>query len=312
MNIKTNYSTLRNFKNNLPKYLFNSLYTSNYNTLINQKSNSIGGLRTKNIYKSSEINKPLFTIITVCLNSEKTIEETILSVLNQTYDNIEYVIIDGGSSDNTLNIIKKYENSLDLWISEKDDGIYNAINKALKVSSGDIIGTLNSGDIYTKNALALVKKYFKNNINFVFGTVEKKRLLSGFNEKKINWKFNIYPAHSSGFFISRFAQECVGLYDEQFKLHADYDLIFKLVSKHILKGVATSRSDLIGKFNMYGVSSKERPIYYFLEEFRIRKKNKQNIIYISILFIIKNIYFYLSKIKTFNKITRIVKNKINF
>ena len=312
MNIKTNYSTSKNFKNDYPNFLFDNLDGNNLANLKNLDANLIGGLRVKKIYKSSEKNKPLFTIITISLNSEKTIEKSILSVLNQTYDNIEYIIIDGGSTDKTLEIIRKYENSIDFWISEKDNGIYNAINKGLKLSSGDIIGILNSNDIYSTNALNLVKKYFEGNINFVFGSVKKDRLLSGFNKKKINWKFNIYPAHSSGFFITKFAQEKVGLYDEKFKLHADYDLIFRLVSKHKLKGMATERNEITGIFDMHGMSSKESRFNYLVEEFKIREKNKQNIIYISILFITKSIYFYLYKIKIFRKMVKIIKNKINF
>ena len=133
-----------------------------------------GGLKSKRIFKSFIPNKPLISIITVCLNSEYTIEKTIQSVLKQNYDNIEYIVIDGNSNDRTLEIIKKYEGSIDLWISEKDGGIFNAINKGIKVCSGDIIGILNSDDLLTEDALSLVKKYFENDkIDFVFGSVEK-------------------------------------------------------------------------------------------------------------------------------------------
>jgi len=91
-------------------------------------------------------NKPLISIITVVFNSEKYIEETILSIINQTYQNIEYIIIDGGSTDSTIDIIKKYENKISYWISEKDGGVYDAMNKGIKVSNGEWINFINAGD----------------------------------------------------------------------------------------------------------------------------------------------------------------------
>ena len=83
-----------------------------------------GGLRTQGYFKHSLPDKPLITVITVVFNGEKYLEETILSVINQTYDNVEYIIIDGGSTDGTLDIISKYEYAIDYWVSEKDNGIY--------------------------------------------------------------------------------------------------------------------------------------------------------------------------------------------
>ncbi|HRP58868.1 MAG TPA: glycosyltransferase family 2 protein, partial [Vicingus sp.] len=91
---------------------------------------------------------PKVSIITVCYNSEKTIEDTIKSVANQSYPNIEYIVIDGGSTDNTLAIIDKYKDKISTVISEKDHGIYDAINKGIKLATGDIIANLNSDDFY--------------------------------------------------------------------------------------------------------------------------------------------------------------------
>ena len=105
-----------------------------------------GGLRTKGYFKSLNSQKPLITIITVVYNNQKDIEETILSVINQSYNNIEYLIIDGGSEDNTVDIIKKYDNSIDYWISEKDNGIYDAMNKGCRLATGAGLCFLNSGD----------------------------------------------------------------------------------------------------------------------------------------------------------------------
>ena len=99
------------------------------------------------------INKPLITIITVCYNAVSSIEKTILSVINQTYCNIEYIIIDGGSKDGSINIIKKYEDKLSYWISEPDNGIYDAMNKGIKLASGEWINFMNCGDTFYCNTV---------------------------------------------------------------------------------------------------------------------------------------------------------------
>jgi len=304
------YSTLKNIVKNTPKYFYEKF--SGYQNNSFNFSNS-GGLRKNGNYKISKNGKPLITIITVCYNSELFIEKTIKSVLAQSYDNIEYIIIDGNSKDKTLQIIRNYEQYLDYWISDIDTGIYDAINRGILLSSGEIIGILNSDDLYTNDALTIVKNYFvNNNIDFLFGTVKKDRLLSGFNSNKISWKFNIFPAHSSGFFISQKGQIKVGLYDQQFKLHADYDLIYRLISKCKLNGLATKKEELIGIFNIEGISSKESAYRYFWEEFKIRKKNKQNFIFLVFLTIIKILHYYMSKFKFFKKIFFLLRKKINY
>ncbi|PCI28039.1 MAG: glycosyl transferase [SAR324 cluster bacterium] len=113
-----------------------------------------GGLRKKGYSKRSYKNKPLISIVTVVFNGEEFLEETIQSVANQTYDNVEYIIIDGGSVDETLDIIKKYEEQIDYWVSEKDNGIYDAMNKAIEVYFGEYIWFLNAGDtIYDSNVI---------------------------------------------------------------------------------------------------------------------------------------------------------------
>ena len=121
-----------------------------------------GGLRTKGIFKSSSITKPLISVITVVLNGEKYLEESILSVIKQTYENVELIIIDGGSTDKTLNIIRKYENSIDFWISEQDSGIYNAMNKGIKLSTGDFIGFVGSDDYLYLDTLEKLAKVAKD------------------------------------------------------------------------------------------------------------------------------------------------------
>ena len=91
--------------------------------------------------------KPRITIITVCYNSEKYIEQAILSVINQTYDNLEYIIVDGGSQDSTMSIVNRYRDKISVIISEKDNGISDAFNKGIRRATGDIIGIVNSDDM---------------------------------------------------------------------------------------------------------------------------------------------------------------------
>jgi len=115
---------------------------------------------------------PKVSVITVCLNSEKTIERTIKSVANQKYSNIEYIVIDGGSTDNTLIIIEKYKEIISNVISEKDEGIYDAMNKGIQQSTGEILFFLNSGDFFFNcNVVQAVIKKFNtlNNIDILYG-----------------------------------------------------------------------------------------------------------------------------------------------
>lgn len=111
--------------------------------------------------KKNELKLPLISIITVTFNAEAYLEETINSVLSQTYKNIEYIIIDGGSIDKTVDIIKKYENKISYWVSEKDNGIYDAMNKGITVSNGEWLNFLNGGDKYYHNEV--LTDIFKKN-----------------------------------------------------------------------------------------------------------------------------------------------------
>ena len=121
-----------------------------------------GGIRLKKNKKI--ITKPLFTILTVVLNNEEYLEQTIKSVLKQSFKNYEYIIIDGGSSDKSLDIIKKYQNKIDYWVSENDKGIYDAFNKGMSLAQGQFVGIINSDDIYKTNSLKIISKYIKKMI----------------------------------------------------------------------------------------------------------------------------------------------------
>ena len=119
--------------------------------------------------KESLINEPLISIITVVFNGIEHLEETILSVANQTYCNIEYIVIDGGSDDGTLEIIKKYLHIIDLWVSENDNGIYDAMNKGAKLATGSHLGFLNASDMYFTDAIQhVVNAISKNDFDYCF------------------------------------------------------------------------------------------------------------------------------------------------
>jgi len=242
-------------------------------------------------YSKKYNKKNLISIITVVLNGEKTIERTIKSVINQSYSNYELIVIDGGSSDGTINILKKYNKNISFWMSKKDKGIYHAMNKGIKKSSGKIIGILNSDDYYLKNALKTVNTYFNKfqNIEFLFGSVKKNRIMSGFYPEKISYRFNIYPGHSSGFFIKKKTHKKVGLYNTKFKYSADLDLIYKLIVKHKINGMSTKKNEVTGVFSMQGISNKSGFIVKIMEEARVRLHNKQNLFYVILLVLLHSL-----------------------
>jgi glycosyltransferase involved in cell wall biosynthesis len=255
-----------------------------------EKQKEQGGLRLKKIFKKSLPNQPLITIITVVYNGEKYLEETILSILNQEYKNIEYILIDGGSTDSTLNIIKKYENKLDFWISEKDQGIYYGFNKGLSYSTGDMIGFVNSDDILYPDALETLVKYYKKfpKIDFIFGSVKKHwAILNGYKPWKIYFSWGFYTSHSTGFYIKREAAKILGYYNTEYKYSSDYDYFYRMIIKYKLKGIATKKNEVFGVFRRGGFSSKTKFIDHFMETIKIRIENKQNKFLVLIIFILK-------------------------
>ena len=257
-----------------------------------------GGLRKKGILKKDKKNLPLISVITVALNSKKFLQQSINSVLNQSYKNYELIIIDGQSADGTLDIIKKNKSKIDYWISEKDNGFSEAVNKGIKLSRGSIIAILNSDDIFYKHALRTAANYFNRYkyIDFLFGSVIKYKLLYGYRPWKIHWSFGFYTTHSIGFFIREKAQKKVGYYKTKYKYSPDYDLFYRMIVKHKLKGMATKKNEIFGKFRRGGVGSKLPFIDYLNETVRIRLDNGQNIFLVSIIFLLKYTRYLINKI----------------
>ena len=258
-----------------------------------------GGLRIKNIIKKTQSNKPLVTIVTAVLNGEKYLEECILSLHAQKYENYEHIIIDGGSSDRTLEIIKKYEDKIDYWYSKKDKGIYDAFNKGMQLANGEYIGFLNSDDYYSSNTLELLENYIKKypEKDFFFGAVKKHwGILYGYKPYKIHWSWGFYSSHSTGFFIKTKAAKKVGLYNLNYKYSSDYDYFFRMIVKEKLKGIGTKKDEIFGTFRRGGYSSQIKFYDHFMEEIKIRLDNGQNKILVLLIFIYKYLKNY-SKLK---------------
>jgi glycosyltransferase involved in cell wall biosynthesis len=179
-----------------------------------------------------------FSVITVCKNAEWHIERAIKSVICQTHPNFQYIIIDGKSTDSTLDIIKKYRYKIDTIISEKDSGIYNAMNKALKIVTGEVVCFLNSDDcFYDNKILADLDNEFKKNskAEIIYGNVVitlngKQKVLkyNGIN-KRFFYKNTI--CHQA-LFIEKNLYDLIGDFDESYPIHADVDWLMKAYFKH--------------------------------------------------------------------------------
>ena len=219
-----------------------------------------------------------FSIITPSFNMLPYLKLCHNSIMDQNHSNYEHIIIDGESTDGTLEIIDKYKKSISSFISEKDMGMYYAMNKGIDLASGDIIGILNSDDYFYDDALEVVKSYFerKSEIDFLFGSVHKFSLRHGFFPKKICWTFNFYTTHSVGFFIKKTSQKKLGYYNTKYKYSSDYDLFYRMIVKNKMVGTATKKNEVLGFFNPYGFSSTIRYIDYLKENTQIRLDNGQN------------------------------------
>jgi glycosyltransferase involved in cell wall biosynthesis len=175
----------------------------------------------------------LVSIITIVYNAKKTLEQTILSVINQTYPNIEYIIIDGGSTDGSVDIIKKYEHQINFWISEKDRGISDAFNKGIAKATGELVGIINADDWYETDAVQTIVNSYSSRIHVYCGmvsmisekgVVQKVRMS---DDKKLN--YGMYIMHPTTF-VKRVLYERIGNFDVEYRYAMDYDLILRVRS----------------------------------------------------------------------------------
>ena len=183
-------------------------------------------------------NNPLVTVITIVFNGQETLSKAIESVANQTYPNVEYIIIDGGSTDRTLDIIKKYDDVINYWISEKDKGISDAFNKAIKLVKGDIVGILNADDWYERNAIASVVEIFENNKNtgIVYGWMNywKGKVLTNVyqsNHRLLDYRMSV--SHTA-LFVAKEVYGKYGVFDESYKYAMDYELVLRFFKNGVV------------------------------------------------------------------------------
>ena len=171
------------------------------------------------------------TIITVCVNAEKTIKDTIESVLKQSYKDFEYIIVDGKSSDDTLKIISKYDDKRIRLISEKDKGLYDAMNKGIKLATGEIIGTINSDDILaSEDIFQTIIDNFDENTDVIYANIKyynedfskvKRDFISGTKENDY-----FCPAHPS-MYVRKEIYERIGTYNTSYKIASDFDFMVR-------------------------------------------------------------------------------------
>lgn len=173
------------------------------------------------------------SIVTVCYNSAKTIEQTIRSVLNQPYQDKEYIIIDGGSTDGTVEIIRRYESKLSYWCSEPDEGLYDAMNKGICKATGDVVGIINSDDWYASDVFGAIAETFRaTNAQVLYGDVVNVSTLGGklyrngdnIKQEEIHIRF-VYE--HPGVFVRRKIYERYGSFNCKYKIAADYDLLLR-------------------------------------------------------------------------------------
>lgn len=223
---------------------------------------------------------PLITVITVVLNGEKYLEQTIQSVINQTYPNVEYIIIDGGSTDGTLDIIKNYEDHIDYWVSEKDKGIYDAMNKGVRVALGSWIGFLGSGDIYSSHGLLdyyelmceiNIKSELYDYLSSKVELIKDDKIIRIVGQK---WSWEVFKkymnvAHVGSLHSIKLFKK-YGLFDISFKIAGDYEFL--------LRPKNTLRANFIDKItaimDIEGISSREMKVFNETELAKVRHTGK--------------------------------------
>ena len=195
------------------------------------------------------------SIITSTYNSEKTVKDTLDSILNQTYKDIELLIVDGKSKDNTLEIVRRYEKMFQgklRYISEPDKGIYDAMNKGIRMATGDVVGILNSDDLYMDNKVLedIANAFNQNNVDAIYGNLI---FVEEHDTNKVvrTWKGSQYypesflngwhPAHPT-FYVRREVYEKYGVFDISFNVSADFELMLRFIEKHRISNLYMDRT----------------------------------------------------------------------
>jgi glycosyltransferase involved in cell wall biosynthesis len=188
------------------------------------------------------VHYPKISVITVCYNAQSTIERCIRSVINQYYTNIEYIIIDGNSTDGTLSLLEKYKKNINILVSEPDKGIYHAMNKGIALATGDIVGVLNADDFFAdESVLTVVADAFNNNdTDIVYGDLDyikpdgkiSRKWVSGVYKKGM-FNYGWMPPHPT-FYCKRKLFSRFGDYSLEYGTAADYELMLRFIHRNLL------------------------------------------------------------------------------
>ena len=239
------------------------------------------------------------SIITVCFNSEKTIKDTIESVLSQDYPDIEHIIIDGLSNDKTMHIVSKYQNKVAKIISEPDQGIYDAMNKGIKLATGDAIGILNSDDFFEDTkVISNVVSHFNSEpeVCLLFGDVvfvdplNTQKITRFYSSNKFRpWKlrFGWMPPHPATF-IKKSAYEKIGSYSLQYKISSDYEFFIRMLMVHKLTYIRINK--VLVRMRAGGISTSGIKSSLLLNS-EIVKGCRENGVYTNIIFLLLKIPF---------------------
>jgi glycosyltransferase len=213
------------------------------------------------------------SIITICFNNEADIRPTLESVVNQTYSNIEYIIVDGASTDSTLSIVNEYQDEITKTISEPDKGLYDAINKGIKIATGDVVGLIHAGDrLHDNEVIAKIARHFESNdMDALYG---HSKIVNHRNEvirinrspefSKSLLKKGWFPSHQS-FYAKRELFDKYGFYNSKYLIAADYELLLRFLYFYDVE--ASLLNEFIVRFSMGGRSTKNwKNIYYLNKE----------------------------------------------
>ncbi len=202
------------------------------------------------------------SVITVSYNSAATIEDTIRSVAGQRCGDVEYIVVDGGSTDGTPDIIKRYECNISRWVSEKDGGIYDAMNKGIKMSTGDVVGILNSDDVYAgADVLAMVAEAFGRGDDCCYSDLayvsrDMKNVVRRWKSGEYRpgrFRIGWHPPHPS-FFVRREIYDRYGMFNRDFRIAADYEIMLRFMERH--KIAAAYLPEVTVKMRVGGESGK--------------------------------------------------------
>ncbi len=250
------------------------------------KTRQEGGRRTKDVARKYTEGQPVISIVTVVFNDRQHIEDIIVNVRAQTYPNIDYLIIDGGSTDGTLDVIKKHDDGIDYWLSEPDKGIYDAMNKGVSAAAGVWVNFMNSGDsFYLPTTIADIVRAMPSSADLVYGhtyyrETDKMTLIETYNLDQL-WMSMIF-SHQSLFVKTALLREHP--FDTGFRISSDFDFIYHC---YVNKRIFFDTKQIIAVHAVDGVSE-QNIISRMVERWRIVNRYtpsfRANLFYFKLLF----------------------------